>query len=551
MSEQKKKSGKRNRLRPDWPRAVYKFDISPVGEIPQALWDTAKSMQALWNRLVALHDAVLSATKDLEKSEKAGPYKQFWKAVYDTTRAADDLNGYCKNEVYDRFQASVRRFYNKTGNKPKSQNGLRRICIPHTNRDGGWSVDWLDSENTRKALRIKAAPEGAYLDNSRASRRARSSRGYFRIGNDSLLFLINIHRPIPPGSMVKKVCIVGKFIKTLGWSWSLDVNIEYLPKTHTHTASTGRFAALDIGWRKFDDYLRIGVLADSGGNMFEIRLPFDLSNRSTRRLNGFVADKGSDYRTVDDFRGLEELQSERDNVLEDAKFKLSTRVAELPAELRPNKNSLRLMRQGGLVRLMRALKEQGAATEIQTILFDWLGKDRAFARRIESARKRMIARRNWLYRNIAAWLAERYDSLLLEGDFDLSVVASEDEQGEAVKAAQRYRQMAGLYQFRGAINNAFSKAGREVKGMPAAYSTQTCALCGGHIDSGPALVLTCENGHSQDQDINTAKLFLVEAGIDLRSLARNPTTPDLSQFAGSVVVLREPLVATLSRGFRG
>jgi hypothetical protein len=46
----------RERLRKDWPITVYKYHVEAIGELPQALWDTAKAMQQLWNDLARLHE---------------------------------------------------------------------------------------------------------------------------------------------------------------------------------------------------------------------------------------------------------------------------------------------------------------------------------------------------------------------------------------------------------------------------------------------------------------------------------------------------------------
>jgi hypothetical protein len=78
----------------------------------------------------------------------------------------------------------------------------------------------------------------------------------------------------------------------------------------------------------------------------------------------------------------------------------------------------------------------------------------------------------------------------------------------AIRSSMKYRQMASLFQLRLAISEAFAKAGKEIVKEKSAYSTSVCARCGAAIEPGAKLVLECENGHKEDQDVNAAMILL-------------------------------------------
>src|SRR5262245_39448136 len=67
----------RKRLRPGWQVRNYTYACLIVGEPPQPLWDTARAMQTLWNRLIDLHEAMRAGWTDDSPAQavKAQAYK--------------------------------------------------------------------------------------------------------------------------------------------------------------------------------------------------------------------------------------------------------------------------------------------------------------------------------------------------------------------------------------------------------------------------------------------------------------------------------------------
>ena len=77
----------------------------------------------------------------------------------------------------------------------------------------------------------------------------------------------------------------------------------------------------------------------------------------------------------------------------------------------------------------------------------------------------------------------------------------------AIENAKKYRVLASLHLLRSHIRRAMAKRGRTMLDCGAAYSTRICVACGGHIEPGSMLLLTCDNGHQNDQDVNAATYF--------------------------------------------
>ncbi len=516
---------RKERKRPYYPVTVFSFHLEPHS-IPQQVWDTAKEMQALWNLMTEAHKRILEQTAEMEKPQKVEPYRAFYKEVYNLTKAAP-LNAGCKWDVHDRFIATLKRFHKKQGGPPKFKKGLDRVRIVRRFFDGGRPIEWLFSRTSdRQPVRLRQVAE---------NRQGRLMRGFFNVGDEQMDFEAVQHRAIPQGSFLKQIALTGRLIRAFndaehrGWQWSLNLTVEIPPQAMA--ASVGRVAALDVGWRVRGDYLRIGLLTDTDGNLYELRLPFDLSNRSARRC------EGGGYQMVSSFKQMWEIESEQDEYLESVKERVRPRFDEMPEELRPDKGSWHKVREGGLRRLLWSLVEANACPDVREILTRWRERNGAFEKQIAGGRERMLKRREWMYRNIAAWIADRYDELVWEGDFNLSTVAADDTDDPALKAAQRYRQMAALYTLRQAIGQAMRKRGRVIVESPAAYSTQTCSICKAHVPSGADLILRCESGHLMDQDVNAARIMLGERVGELRAMAGVSTSVDRSQVSGVVVPL--------------
>jgi transposase len=124
---------------------------------------------------------------------------------------------------------------------------------------------------------------------------------------------------------------------------------------------------------------------------------------------------------------------------------------------------------------------------------------------------RLIGRRRWLYRNIAAFLTKRYSTIALEDEFTAKTMiedrVSKDEDLPFRRSIKHY-QWSAVAELRSYILEAAAKNGARIVGVKTKWSTTTCSICDQYTPHQPRLKLTCPNGHSWDQDVNAASNIL-------------------------------------------
>jgi hypothetical protein len=312
-----------------------------------------------------------------------------------------------------------------------------------------------------------------------------------------LKLLAKIHRLPPPHAIVKRVTLICKSEKGFRDRWEIQFSLE-MPPLDLPRKMTGRIAGYDSGgWRLMGDRVRIGVIADNAGHFYEIARPFDFASREDRKA---VEPKQKDARRLD------LLAEQIGDCVESCKGALlaifKRNKATWPQSAQQIMLGFTKMRQGGLERLRPMLEEwdQEAASLLWklALILDFLGhKKRALE--IEWARAKEDG-----YNQIAAWIAQNFDIVAWEGDLSLKRMA---ESG-AGDPSQRYRQMVGQYYLRERIKQAASKFRCDLRNHKAAYSTQVCAVCGAKVEKARKLLRACENGHKQDNDVNTSRLLL-------------------------------------------
>jgi len=502
----------RARKRPDWPVLVYKYWVEPIGELPQELWQIAKLMQKTWNDLVDLREQTrsnIAAIENISSQEKKANWQEFEEKSKLLVKNSG-LNWECQGEILDRFRTAC------TAKKhPKHHHRLEKISIPHRFTAGGREVRKLFSESS-KAFSLRSVKKEAYLDDKGESRRLRASRGYFGLDESRIDFLINLHRPLPEESFIKKVSFLGRNRGVLGWEWSVAITVEQAPST-IETVLPDKVCGIDLGWRKFEEYLRVAVIVDNTGKAMEFRLPFNASTSKTSRYNK----KYPGNRILEDWREIDEMQTKVDLMLEETKAKLRKLLPEqLPQEIANKIAYLTKMRQGGLIKLMYQLKEAKILPECQELISSWKEENDFLLRRISSARERFINRRNWLYENLALYLAENYSEIAWEGDLGLKEMAElkqmskEDkekltiEQKYALKNSMVYRHCVALSEFRSRLEKACKKTGSNLVDCEVVDTSSVCVMCGSAIDVGVSRICKCEKGHKMDNDINAAIMLL-------------------------------------------
>lgn len=507
----------RARKRPDWPVLVYKFWVEPIGDIPQELWQIAQLMKTTWNNLVDLREEIRTAIDKIENitpEQKKTEWGRFDEKAKKVVKESG-LNWECQGEILDRFKTAC------TSKKhPKHHHRLERISIPHRFTAGGREVSKLFSQSS-KAFGLDSVKEEAYLSDKQENRRLRGSRGYFGLEETKVDFLINLHRPLPKSSFIKKVSFLGTNKGVLGWEWAVAITVEE-PPSIIQTVLPKRVCGIDLGWRKFDEYVRVAVLVDNEGRAIEFRLPFNASTAGTRRYN----QKYKQNPIIDDWRDLEEVQRKIDLLVEELKEKLRELLPEqLPEEIKVSVAQLTKMRQGGLVRLLYQLEQAKVAPECQTEIKVWRQVNDGLRRRVSAAKDRFLARRHWLYQNIALWIAENYSEIAWEGNLGLKWMAQtpteeeeknmSEEQKYALRNSQVYRHFAALGEFREDLKAACEKTGAKIISSKAKNTSSICAICSTTINVGTNRMCECENGHRMDNDINAGLNMLKQTGIKL------------------------------------
>jgi hypothetical protein len=482
-------------------------------------------MRTLWNALVRLHDDAQFATETLPEADIKEIHKNT-AAAATALVANSGLNWECGPEVLDRFRASrtvaIRALrLGQTTQKagfPRFHRLLNRVAIPHRFTGGGASVQSLYSNRARRFSLVPVDPQ-AYAGKTRHYTHQRVTTGTFRVGNEMIRFRTVLHRTIPPNAVVKKVMWLGDNHPTRGWQWSIAITVEQmLPTRPTHN---GGFAALDLGWRVMEGYVRIGMLYD-GRRFYELRCPLDMPSYQSRR-HGLAS---SYYALIDFDRRIGE------NVAS-TKAELAALLPSMVEEeigWVTNPIAFQRMRQGGLARLLGYFRahEDDYGDAIVKLLEAW-DMENTRQRSMRAALfDRLVARRRWLYRNLAAWLTQNFAMIARESPLGIKQML-EDRQPRAdskyaLEAARRYHQWTAVSELMSYLENAAARNATRLVAVDPFNTTRRCAECGELIlQKAIKLVLVCPNGHASDQDANAVRnMFLnIEADPELSEQLRN------------------------------
>jgi len=514
----------RERKRPDWPIKIYKFDIMPIGkELRQLLWDIAKGMQNAWNALVDLRESIRAQITAIPNCSKEQA-KEIWsnsnfelKAKTIVSQPEFNLNHECRQEVLDRFHRAT------TAKKhPKKHFRLDRICIPHYYSGGGRELHKLFTTSS-KTLSFRPVELESYLGTTVAHRRQRGSRGYFGLMTADkqlaqLNFKVNLHTKIDEIGFLKRVYLIGNH-SCLGWKFHLVLTTEIEPSIIKNILPATE-CGLDLGWRKLDqDNVRIGYLVDTRGNKQEITLPLGLPSKGLKKHNQYALSKSPNaipYNLVINHWDLvkqidQEIAFNVDRCKENLKKSLPK---QLPEHIKNVVDSIQLMRQKGLKKLYWLLKEANIAPDSIRELEVWFGIDRCLSRKLQKGKDRLIRFRQWHYRNIALDLARRHSVIYWESDLSIKALAEDpilkQPGNEALKNSMFYRQIVALGEFRQYLKNACKKTGCILAASKKNHTTDRCTICNAPVATGSSLMLTCDNGHKMDQDLNAARRLLAQ-----------------------------------------
>lgn len=458
-------------------------------------------MQWLWNELFAIRERARVAAAEIPREDKKRR-AAVWSSFEDEVEAflnGEEVKGRlgweAREFVADRFRTASRKAA-KEHAELKQKRRLDKIIIPHRFTGGGLEVEKFWG-GRRAGLQIERIAPEAYSDQRNQTRRMRRTFGRYGVDGTQFQFRAYLHRPLPEGSVVKQVAWSSLRHPTRDWQHSLLVWVEEPPPETAAREQTNQVAALDLGWRKFPEYLRVGLLYDTAGNVIEFRLPLaETSNVQTRRDE-----------LPDTYADIQRLTVEVSKLVDETKEGLRELLpGALPDEAQTLVSRMTQLRQGGLVRLLGALERDGGEELAGAVEFlrGWKDKNDRLRKRINDTRDRLLRRRDGAYRNLALWLCRTYDRVIWEGDLSLKDMAENATGDEALENAAKYRAWASLYVLRSAVKEAAAKLGAELVPGETAGTTTTCMECGRECEPTARLKIKCPVGHEADQDIQAS-----------------------------------------------
>jgi hypothetical protein len=486
----------RRRKRPEYRVRSYKYWARPLGELPETFWRLAHTMRETWNSIVEAWEKTAESARTLPKDEQ----KAVWTTHRETCRrivAESGLNWECGPEILERFETACRMAARGERGWPKRQDETRSVMIPHCYNNGGTRVAALFRMSRRLALR--PVPLEAYANSRRETVRQRLTRGTFGFAGGSIEFETILHRPIPDAAFVKRCAWTGKHHPIKGWRWFIIVTIEEPPVPARESDKT---VAIETGWRVFGDAIRVAMAVDQDGFVQELRLPIDGARSHERRHN-----------IPSGWRDLAVIDSQIANLLEGAKVEL--RSLSAPESCCDPMSHLARMQQGGLVRLLRQLDENGSWPEASAVLRKWKPQNDRLRSIRACLSERLTGRRRWLYRNFAAQICRNYGTVILKK----MPIQRLSQSGDVLDSAARYRQWASPAELSLYLRQAAMSTGTVVKEAESAFSTTTCAECGAQATQTGNVILTCPTGHSWDQDENAARNLLSQMCSDSLQLS--------------------------------
>lgn len=367
---------------------------------------------------------------------------------------------------------------------------LRIVCMPQTQQ--------------------RIAKNGTVLPTPGARRQAEQYTLWLRIGSDGrapiwATWPLILHRPIPDmtrimWAIVQRRIIAGKDRWQLTLSLRDDTDLAFIRRDVAATGVVG----IDIGYRLMPDgRQRVAYWHGSDGASGELELP---------------------SWTVDGWRKVEDLQSIRDKIHNEARAELKLWLDEHPhpewldEETEHMHAWRRLSRLDRLVVDWRGKRCDGDA-EILSSLEAWRTQERHLWQWQENLRDQLLAWRKNCYREFAATMRRRYRAIAVE-DMDLRSaihdVLRPDEERETVTAQRRMARFAALSVLVGCIRD----SGAEVLMVDRAGTTSNCHECGYANDVDAKLMhVCCGCGVEFDRDANAAKNIRARGEVATQTLA--------------------------------
>ncbi len=348
-------------------------------------------------------------------------------------------------------------------------------------------------------------------------RRHSRTTGEFEVNGTTLPLTLTLHRPIPSGSYVKSVALIGTRSVQAGsrhhplpsssltplpeqWSWQINMVVETPPQP-APVHNTRKTIAIDLGFRVLNRELhqvRIAEYGSSDTNSQSIILPSNI---------------------LQSLKHCRDLQAEADSTIEAMRQIIQRRPWSDISEnhIHDSLQQIHAIQGPRVLRLARALVDTCPHDERHSDLCLMIGLVSKHQREQAGLRRHTLGHRLWFYRNTAHHLCRQASLIILE-DLDLRSLAQnkaeEDPQDPALIHGQFYRQCTGLSEFVAALKMIAPKHGTTIRMVNPAHTTTTCAQCGAVIQANfQELAVTCPNGHTIDQDRNAVRNLLQQGEL--------------------------------------
>jgi hypothetical protein len=293
------------------------------------------------------------------------------------------------------------------------------------------------------------------------------------------------HREIPQDAKIKWVKVKAQRI-ACQTEWEVLFTLERSSGWQKPDLAQDGMVAIDIGWRNFDDRIRVAYWVGSDGREGEVALPYRMVSRALEQV--------------------EHLRSLRDKNFNEIKQQLLDAIGVLPIPewLAEATKTLHQWRsQSRLAALVIRWRQQrfDGDNDIFALLETWRARDRHLYEWEAHLRLKALRRRDDYFANVVADLSRRYKTAIVE-DFDLrNVMQIDPTQTEQIgDGRQRYRaRVASAGGFRQMVKNRFA----ETQIVSAVLTTQTCTECGEimNFNAAESVFGKCPHcGHAFDQD---------------------------------------------------
>jgi len=341
-------------------------------------------------------------------------------------------------------------------------------------------------------------------------------------------FGVLCHRPLATGSHLKE----WKLIFADGKLWlCLTVELQRPVPVHSPTAS-----GLDVGWRRTKTGIRFGSLYEPATQSFreltidmqkspkdpKDRVPFRIDVGPTRWEKRNITKLLPDWKPGDaipcSFEIRPVVQQRRDYYKDTAKILLRKHLGDkLPAWI--DKAGRR-----GFLKVTEEFKED---LYVQGVIAEWKQQDeqigKLVAMYIYRCTKRLEDGHSQVAHDVCRHLQEKGISRLsVEGSFLAKLSQRHDnEDAEAIKRSQKYRQYAAVGKFIVILKGIASKYGIVVDEISAVNTTRICQHCNHLNPNSENEQFVCEEcGRQVKQDQNAAV-----------NLSRFSCDPDLAEMA--------------------